>query len=205
MHRTKNYKALIWDMGGVILKTFDAEPRIKLAQSYNMTRDELEDLVFGSESSKRAEKGLISEEEHFTYIKNKLNIADDNFEKFLNDYWAGDSIDWKIIEFIKSMRNKIKIGLLSNAWSNTRINVSKHYDFLDNFDVSIFSAEVKLAKPDPKIYDLVLQKLDILPEEAIFIDDFIENIYGAKNFGITGIHFVDTDKTISMIKELMSC
>jgi epoxide hydrolase-like predicted phosphatase len=60
---------------------------------------------------------------------------------------------------------------------------------LDVFDVVIFSAEVRLAKPDPRIYQLMLDKLGVQAAEAIFIDDFQENIDAAQALGIHGVHF----------------
>jgi hypothetical protein len=55
-----------------------------------------------------------------------------------------------LIDFIRSLRNDYRIGLLSNAWTGTREALTNRFSFLDAFDVTIFSAEVGLKKPDPK-------------------------------------------------------
>ena len=196
-----NIKAVIWDMGGVILKTVDPNPRIQLAKRFAMDRIELEDVVFSSESSKKAELGLITEEEHLYYIRTQLNIHDE-MENFLFEFWAGDRIDEVLVEFIHSIRSRYKTGLLSNAWSNTRHNINKHFDILDAFDISLFSAEVEMAKPDPEIYKFILNKLEVLPHEAIFIDDFQENVVGAEMVGIKAIHFDNTESVIRQINTI---
>ena len=204
MVEEKKIRAIIWDMGGVILKTYNPEHRVRLADRFGLTRQKLEEMVFMSNTSKMAEVGMITVKEHQQYIKEVLNLKDTEIESFFNEFWAGDRIDEEIIEFIKSIRKKYRVGLLSNAWPNTRTNVSKeHYDFFNIFDVTIFSAEVGLAKPDPKIYNLILNKLGVLAKEAVFIDDFKENIDGAKNVGMSAIHFDSTETVLNQLKDML--
>ena len=204
MVEDKKIKAIIWDMGGVILKTYFPEHRVQLADRFGMTRERLEEIVFESDTSKMAEVGMITRKEHQQNIKELLNLKDTEIEDFFNEFWAGDRIDEEIIEFIKSIRTKYLVGLLSNAWPNTRMNVSnEHYDFFDIFDATIFSAEVGFAKPDPKMYNLILSKLGVSAEEALFIDDFKENIEGAKNVGLNTIHFNNTETVLNQLKDML--
>ena len=70
-----NYKAVIWDMGGVLLRTDDGGPRTQLAERFGMTRAELEEIVFGIESCEKAEAGLITEEEHYAAIADRMKMA----------------------------------------------------------------------------------------------------------------------------------
>ncbi len=53
----------------------------------------------------------------------------------------------------------------------------------------IISAEVGIAKPDPRIFQITVDRLGVLPGEAIFVDDFIENIESARTFGLKTIHY----------------
>jgi HAD superfamily hydrolase (TIGR01509 family) len=55
--------------------------------------------------------------------------------------------------------------------------------------VSIFSAEVSLAKPDPRIYHLILDKLGVEASQAIFVDDFQANVDAANALGMHGVSF----------------
>ena len=91
--------------------------------------------------------------------------------------------------------NKYKIALLSNTeMPMLDFFREKKYDF---FDVAVFSCMEGTAKPDRKIYEIALRKLEVKPREAIFIDDKEENIVPAKGMGINTILF----KSFKQFKE----
>ena len=89
----KPIKAVIFDMGGVLLRTHDLEPRTKLASRFGLSRLELEALVFQSPSSIEAEKGLISEEDHWLYVADKLGLNPRNYRILLTS--TGLVTGWK--------------------------------------------------------------------------------------------------------------
>jgi putative hydrolase of the HAD superfamily len=95
------------------------------------------------------------------------------------------------------------MGLLSNGWSSTRRFIDERWDIADIFDDMIISAEVGLAKPDRRIYQLALDRLGVEAEQTIFIDDFDENIQGARELGIHGIHFQDPQIVMEELKDLL--
>jgi HAD superfamily hydrolase (TIGR01509 family) len=59
----------------------------------------------------------------------------------------------------------------------------------DNFDGEVVSCEEGVVKPMPEIYDILLCRYNLLPEETIFIDDREENVVAAQEKGITTFHF----------------
>jgi putative hydrolase of the HAD superfamily len=107
----------------------------------------------------------------------------------MQEFWSGDNLDTELYQFIKKMRASYKIGLLSNAWSGARSVLDSRYHMLDVFDVSVFSAEVGMAKPVPEIFQLILEKLGVEAGEAIFVDDFQANVDAAIALGIHAVHF----------------
>jgi putative hydrolase of the HAD superfamily len=113
-------------------------------------------------------------------------------------------VDATLIEFIQSLRPAYKTALLSNAWTGMRKALEEYYNCLWAFDAVIISAEVRLAKPDPAIYKLMLDQLQIAPQEAIFVDDLIENIQAACDLGIHGIHFRNTDQAVTEVRALLA-
>ena len=72
------------------------------------------------------------------------------------------------------------------------------------FDVIVGSGAEGMLKPDPRLYEIALERLEVEPEEAIFVDDFIENVEGANQFGIHGIHFKTPGQAIGEIQELLA-
>ena len=107
-----------------------------------------------------------------------------------------------LVDYLRNLRPAVKTGLLSNAWNGARASVSKKFSFLDAFDQIVFSAEVGMRKPDKAIFDLILDRLKVPAEQAVFVDDFIANIDGAQNAGLKCIHFVTVDQALDDLKNL---
>ncbi len=182
-------RAIIWDMGGVLVRTEDQHRRGRMAQRVGMTSIELNKLVFNSATATQASLGEVPVEAVWHYVAERLDLTPASLAEFIQEFWAGDVCDADLVQFIKNLREKYKTGLLSNAWSDARATIDSRYHLLDAFDVVIFSAEVHLAKPDPRIYQLMLEKLGVQAPDAIFVDDFQENIDAANVLGIHGVHF----------------
>lgn len=200
----KNIRAVIWDMGGVILRTENKVPRQNLASQYGISVAALENLVFNSASSQLAHVGKITEKEHWQNIASHFKLKDEEeLKRFKRAFWGGDQADAELVAYIRSLRPKYKTGLLSNAWQDTRRLIALHHDFLDTFDVSIFSAEVGLAKPDARFYHLILTELGVAPAESVFVDDIIENIDGAVAAGMRAIHFTERRKALQELHAML--
>lgn len=182
-------KTVIWDMGGVILRSEDWTPRKELATQYGMTLESMHDFVFNSVSGKLATLGKIEEKAHWRDIGGQLRISSETLRDFRDLFWAGDSLDYELADFIRKLKPNYTTALLSNAWTNARHVLTESKPCIDAFHVAVFSCEVGLAKPDPAIYNLVLRLCSTEPDEAIFVDDFIENIEAANSLGIHGILF----------------
>ncbi len=196
-------KAVIWDMGGVLLQEVDRAPREKLAERYRIALKDLYDLVFQSRSAQLAGVGRITEEEHWQHVGSTLGILSTDLQEFQLLFWSGDRVDPVLHDFIRGLRGRYQTALLSNAWSGTRKALVDYYDCLDIFDQVIISAEIKLAKPDPAIYQEMLTLLGIEPRQAIFVDDLQENIDVANRLGIYGIRFLNSNQAIEEVKKAL--
>lgn len=206
MMENHSIQAVIWDMGGVLVRTEDYHPREALAAQFGMTRLELEDLVFTGESADLASVGKISYRDHFAQVSRALQLSPQALEAFERAFWAGDRMDWELISFIKYLRPGLKTGLLSNAWSETRFIVERAFSFAFDhvFDTTVFSADVGMMKPQAEIYQLVLERLNCPAERAVFIDDMPGNIEGARVVGLRGIRFTSHEQTISELRTLLA-
>ena len=100
-----------------------------------------------------------------------------------------------MIELIKKIKpNFEKIAILSNMHFDFLEFLKKNNIWLDIFNESFFSCELKLVKPDPEIYKYCIDKLNVNPIDSLFIDDTEENIIAAKNFGIKTILYRSFDE-----------
>ena len=196
-------KAVIFDMGGVFVQTVNKEPREKLAQRLGLSYEALSQIVFQSESAQLATAGAIDEKVHWQFIAQQFGLNEAEMINFWEEFWGGDELDKDLVRFTQSLKNDYKIGLLSNAWSGVRDLLTRKYNFLDLFDVSVFSAEVKLVKPHAAFYDWMMEQLDVDYPESVFVDDFIENIQAADALGMQAVHFKNTKQAIEEIKTIL--
>ena len=71
---------------------------------------------------------------------------------------------------------------------------------MKTFDGGVFSWKEKCMKPDPEIYEILLKRYKIVPEQALFFDDRPENVEGARKVGINGVVF-NTDIPLQMLEK----
>ena len=198
-------RAVLFDLGGVIVRTEFQAPRQHLAERFGMDYEDIEKIVFGggaNGSAARATVGEITEEEHWHNVMKTLKRPASDYEKIRDDFFAGDVLDHAILDFLRSIKPKYKTGLISNAWSGLR-NYILREKFDDAFDYMIISAEVGAAKPDPKIFEIALEQLQVKANEAVFVDDFIENIEACQKVGLQGIRFKDAESALQQLKALL--
>ena len=198
-------KAIYFDLGGVILRTEDQTPRTQLAAEFGLTYAEIDKVVFGGGfygTAARASTGAVTEEAHWVSVTRRLGLPLSERPRLQERFFAGDKVDWEIIAFLRKMRKTYKVGLISNAWDGLRPWI-RQQKFDDAFDVLTISAEVRMAKPLPGIYQHALAALAAKPDEAIFVDDFIENIHAANALGMKAIHFQSAEQALAEVKQLL--
>ena len=198
-------RAVIFDLGGVIVRTEYQAPRQKLAERFGMDYEDIEKIVFGggaTGSAARASVGEITEEEHWRQVMKTLKLSADEYPRIQQEFFGGDVVDRTLLDFLRSLKPKYKIGLISNAWSGLRTWIERE-KFEDVFDVMIISAEVGTAKPAEAIFRLALDQLGVSPNEAVFVDDFLVNIEACEKMGMKGIHFRDSESAMQELKDLL--
>ena len=195
-------KAVFFDLGGVIVRTEFQAPRQQLAERLGMEYDDLDKLVFNSDSGLKAATGEITSADHWASVLKRLKRPVSELSVIRDEFFAGDIIDRTLVEYIRSLRGKYKTGLISNAWSDLRDFVVRE-KFDDAFDNMVISAEVGAMKPDPRIFQIALEQFNVKPKEAVFVDDFYVNIEGCEKVGIQGIHFQDAESTLKQLKKLL--
>jgi len=197
-------QAVIFDFGGVLVRTENQAGRQKWEALLGLQPGELSKAVFNSEAALLATLGKVPEEKIWEMLGTEYNLNQEQIDTLQADFWSGDRLDNNLIDFIRNLRTRYKTAILSNAWSGARLIFTNQFQLGGVFDLIAISAEEGLAKPDPEIYRRVVDRLGALPEETIFVDDFIENVVAARDAGIHAIHFLTTPQTISEIKALLA-
>ena len=196
--KSKAIKAVIFDMGGVML---DWETPLKrFCESIGIDRD----LWEGAFAKHRpiAALGRMSADEYFQTGLKELGLL--NHWQKARAVVPGQFI--KIEEtfsLIEELSGKYKLGILTNAFKGVNAEWDKIHPHRHHFQSIIDSSEVGLAKPDKRIYRLILRQLEISASESLFVDDLIENIAAAENLGMKTVHFTHPKKGVAKIKEIL--
>ena len=108
------------------------------------------------------------------------------------------------VEIFKQLKQiqGLKIYALTN-WSAETFHIAlARYDFLHWFDGRVVSGDEKTRKPFHEFYQRLLERYNVDPEKALFIDDNLRNVKAAEELGIKGIHFIDPGKLAEQLKAL---
>jgi putative hydrolase of the HAD superfamily len=197
-------KAIIFDLGGVVVEfDFSRFFRDVIAISPLNKPDSLLLLEFWRQSD-IYHQGKISNEEFYNLACELLQISALDQKEFFDSFNSVVSIVREdILELIKNIKeqNDLKLLCLSNVNSSHWHFLMEHNPKLsDFFDDLILSFEVHLMKPDPRIFQLAIQKAGCKAEEIIFIDDGLNNVRSAREMGINGIKFTTLEDLVKDLK-----
>lgn len=148
-------------------------------------------------------QGKITDEEFYKQACEILEVCslDQNqFYSSFNSIINNLNLDMvELIRNIKSSNNLILICLSNINSSHWKYLKKQNWNIWELFDEFILSHEVHMTKPDPKIFELALEKAKCKPEEVLFIDDGLNNVRSAQEIGINAIRFMGID---SLVEEL---
>lgn len=102
-------------------------------------------------------------------------------------------------------REGVQLGVLSNSWGLGYFDPYLGYDLEHRVDAIVISTEVRMRKPEPEIFQLMLAKLgldDLRADEAVFVDDTASNLGAASRMGMAVIHHQSTAETLVELARL---
>lgn len=196
-------EAVFWDLGGVIVRTEDRTKRERWEQRLGMEPRQLDRFIFGGEMGHKAALGEIHAEEVWEWARQELGLSQDEGTQLTRDFWQGDDLDQELVGYIRGLRAQFQTGLISNAWLELREQLVRHWRIDDAFNDLVISAEVGLAKPDPAIYRLALDRLEVRADRAVFVDDFENNISAAAEIGMHAVLFRSRIQAIAEVDRLI--
>jgi len=171
-----------------------------------------------------ADKKLISKLDEDVWGSgrwDRLDAGDDPEEVFKNIIGYDPEHEFELRKIFKNVGDTLRKReatpiwlkeLKSRGYKLLYLSNYSHYvmkanpevlDFLPLLDGGVFSCDVKLIKPDPKIYETIAEKYDLVPSECVFIDDLERNVNGAKNFGFHGIQFLNLKQAQEDLNKLL--
>ena len=196
-------KTIIFDMYGVILKESKGN-FIPYMRNYfpPSEHDRIKRLIRADKLFSKAQKGEITSDEFLTALG--FEHLQFHMRNYIENYLT---IDEGFYCFAESRKGTYNYALLSNDVSDWSKYIREFYNLNKYFPVNIISADVRCRKPDARIYEITLNNLGIPASDCIFIDNSVENLNAAREFGIDTILFnrdneVYKGKTVYSFDEL---
>lgn len=196
-------KNIVFDIGNVLLN-FNPREYMKTLHFNDKIIPVMDHMIFKSKFWNEIDRGTITIKELAKILIKENPNYEEQIRKVLNKNWVEihtrkeDSID-----FLKSLKKQgFNIYLLSNC-SKEAHDFIIQYDFAQFIDGGVYSYELNICKPEKGIYEKLIEKFDIHPNESIFIDDNPINVEVSCELGFNGIVFTQLDKVKKRIQELI--
>jgi epoxide hydrolase-like predicted phosphatase len=201
-------RAVIFDFGGVMATFFRPELFQTLEAELGLQAESLSEILWRSPEWRLAEVGAIDEQEYWQRIAPRLGFHGqaERTQVCIRDLqralFGEVEVDPKMVDLVRGLRGRYRTGLLSNTSASQPQRLVQRYNLEGLFDVVVLSAAVGLAKPDPAIYRLALQRLGAAPEATVFVDDYEPNVAAAAEQGIQGVRFTGYEALVSALEGL---
>jgi putative hydrolase of the HAD superfamily len=188
--RHETIDTVIFDIGGVLL---DWNPRSHLLEcaANSHVADLFMDRVFLSPHWNDLDRGTLSLEEGARFFREKVTPHEELFDAFwpgIFDILTPLETNVRILE--KLRLRGYRLLMLSNFIEEGYHYVRSKYDFFSLFHGGVISWEIRALKPEPEIYDTLIQRYDLDPSRSFFIDDRKENVEGAQARGLQALHYI---------------
>ena len=198
------YKSIIFDIGGVLV---DFDPKAYLVD--RLCNAEMEekvyDLTFGSEEWQLLDAGKLSRYDGNQRMLEHAHAEGCAFEVqgVLDDWMSMLRPRRRMQTLVAQLKQRgYCVYYLSNIPEDV-LDLLMHRDFEGLFDGGVASCEVKINKPDPRIYQALLDQYGLKASECVFIDDNLANVQAAFTLGFVGIRMKESVGTL--IRSLATC
>jgi glucose-1-phosphatase len=192
---TYSIKAVIFDMGNVVLNVDHMVACKKLSEFSNLSKEKIYKKIIGTRLEDSFERGIISPHTFYKSVIERID-ADISFNSFSSIYNDVFTTNNGMNETIIKLKDKVKILLLSNTNKLHFSWVNERFDILKNFNKRVLSYETGSRKPEKEIFLHALDILKYQPDEIIYIDDVPGFVEASKKLGMNTILF----KSFSMFK-----
>jgi len=197
-------RAVVFDIGGVLEITpdlgVDRRWEARLGLPAGEIGERLADVWTGGGI------GTITLDDVHLALRDRLGLDEQQLTEFMADTWREyvGSANTELIDYARGLRPRYRTGILSNSFVGAREREQAAYGFEDLVDEIVYSHEAGMAKPDPRVYALVCERLGARPGETVFLDDTEPCVTGARDVGIHAVHYRDNAQAIAEIEKLLA-
>ncbi len=192
MAPSTSLRAVVFDFGGVLWDMRWDVAR-ELDRVHRVPRSSVFETLYRSPAWADVERGVGDPAEWADGAHRELERRAGRALPRLHEEWrkAQTAIEANVT-LARALRLSYRCSILSNADLSLRRRLEQELGLHDLFDDIVISAEVGMAKPEPKVFRLAAERLSLAPEACVFVDDWDKNVEAARAVGMQGVlHRVD--------------
>ena len=197
-------KAVMFDHGKVISHAPNTTTRHDIASAFGVSDEDTGKAIGKYIGDFR--KGILTEDSFWEKMASEFGkpVPENKYELWRADFRKKLEIFDDMLDFVRYLKSKgLKVGVISNNIT-PYVEIINERDGFKDFDIVINSCEVGFSKPEEGIFKLALDKLNLPPQEVLFVDDRQENIDTAKRMGMVTLLATDLTKLREDIKEVLN-
>ncbi len=192
--------AVVFDIGGVL----EINPRTgwpeRWAARLELDTDDFErrlDRVWRPGSVGTVDLAEIERQTAAEFDLGPRRLAD-----LMDDAWTEyiGTLNTEVADLFAGLRGRYRTAILSNSFVGAREREQAAYGFEDMCDLIVYSHEVGCVKPDPRIYQILCDRLAVAPGDTLFLDDVQSNVDAAQAVGMRAIRFISSRQAMAELQ-----
>lgn len=126
---------------------------------------------------------------------------DQQSELMSEDLRPYEQLNPRMLQLLKRLHPRYQLATICNGGSREAMN--RKFRLGKLVDLMVFDDEEGVSKPGERIYQLTLARLNMQPNETVFVDDKAENIEAARHLGMHTVHFKDARQAVREIEVML--
>lgn len=200
-------QTLIFDFGGVLVKSpnltwlrcfegvlgFENDPELKAIFTNPNESQLVREMCLGN----------LTEDQLIDLVAEKMALRPRTLNRIRKGVFSKRHLNRPLLKFMTGLQSEYQLAILSNAGNQAREIIENHYHLDAYVEEIIISAEEGVIKPDHRIYQIAMDRLKATPETSLFIDDFMVNVFSARDFGMSAVQFINNYQVITAIRDYL--
>ena len=198
-------RAIFFDFGGVILKTFDGVDHPGIEERFGLEPKSLRLMVYRDSRYADFQVGKCTYDEWVASIRASLDAqVPEKAAEILQAYFESEhSLNPDMVALVQRLHGRFTLGIISNTVPGMETRMQEQIpDLIRLFDIRIGSGDVGLAKPDPAIFHHAMEKAKVSPSQSVFTDDYYKHSDAARELGMHAFHFTGYEQFVEDLRSI---
>ena len=196
-------KAIFFDFGGVLLKTFDGVDHDAIEAEFGLEAKMLRKCVYRDSRYMDFQIGKCTYGEWADSIREALLKIDERADAIMKAFMDSPRVfNQDMLGLVKRLHSRYTLGIISNTTPGMEERLRERFELVDLFDVRVGSGDLGIAKPDAGIFLEATKLAGIEPEQSVFTDDRADFAEAARAVGMQGFHFTEYERFVEDLRSV---